>query len=406
VNIFPLGQPTTRFIVNGVGTANRGIRDAFFRFGVHVCEFGDLPSVLLANHCLISLPKSFITMIRPTNILVSLCLLLPGLVSFSNASRSFTYNDDIACTYPFEVFQIESIECGDSSSYFTYVYNDEDMEEADEGVCYFGQSMDIAGQVTVSGEQISRYFDVSLKVCFQHPWYYIQTRACMTYRTNLDLLAATGQVAEYGDEVNECEDYGDENNNNRYGYRGNTCNDMVEEGTHNFKMRLQIPKKDFKFHEGTIAVVFPDRFMMDILCEAYTFRFRHRIRCQGRPNTISQTEIPKRRAQLVLLLRARWVPREDGVPRDIYGWRGQRQRKVLVPLHGSFGTHLCRGNCCCRWFQPSPALLHLLGCRWHCFGRFVHRRDRRQRIRVGRFCKLGKGSSRLAPGRGNVQIVL
>jgi len=223
-------------------------------------------------------------MIRSTNILVSFCLLLPGLVSFSNASRSFTYNDDIACTYPFQEFRIESIQCGDSSSYFTYVYNDEDaQEETDEGVCYFGQTMDIAGQVTVSGEDISRYYDVSLKVCFQHPMYYLQYRSCMTYRTNLDLLAATGQVAEYGDEVNECEDYENneeqdyynENNNNynnnRYGYRGNKCNDMVEEGTHNFKMRLQIPKKDFKFHEGTIA----DCVFRSFHHDGYTMRSLH-----------------------------------------------------------------------------------------------------------------------------------
>lgn len=172
------------------------------------------------------------------------------------------------CTYPFEEFQIESIECSDSGSYYTYVDNEDEEKEAEEGVCYFGQAMDIVGQVTVSGEDISRYMATQLKVCFQHNLYFFQTRTCKTYKTNLDLLAATGKVAEYGEEANGCEDDEEEgdaenqennNKNNQYGYRGNKCNDMIEEGAHYFKTRLQIPQKDFKFHEGTI--LFPNHFM-------------------------------------------------------------------------------------------------------------------------------------------------
>lgn len=198
----------------------------------------------------------------PSGMLSALLLLV--LPCVSEAAKSFFYNEDIECGYPFDDFTINSITCTDSGSN-TYVSGEYDQERdeydqesyeynlnadeyeqyrdefnrnrnADDGFCWFGQTMDVAGEVNLL-EPVYRYFKVKLKVCFQNNdygyYHYHSYAKCFTYQKKIDLMA-DGQ-------------------RNRYLYTQN--NDYLEEGRHEFQTSLTIPKKSFTFKEGTLLTL-------------------------------------------------------------------------------------------------------------------------------------------------------
>lgn len=166
-------------------------------------------------------------------------LLLLQLISSNAATHSFIYNDDVLCGYPFEDFKIESITCSDSNSY-SVSGNGGDNYQNNDGVCYFGQNMDIEGSVTLQ-EDVYRYFTVKLKVCFQDArdvWY--GYNHCSTYSKALDFLKFSSNVQ---DESNPDQE---EDNNYNYYYETN----YLQAGEHKFTMNLKVPTKSFTFNEG------------------------------------------------------------------------------------------------------------------------------------------------------------
>ena len=177
--------------------------------------------------------------------IVLVVALLTHIAAEVNATRGFTYNDDIVCGYPFENFVVESITCATST--FIHVLRDgteaANVYDNDE-VCSFGDQMDIAGRVTVS-QAISRNYYVYLKACFRTSdvsWY--SAKKCMTFRSSTDLYNSLDVQTEQ---------------------ETNTAIDYSEPGEYTFRSRVQIPKKTFTFKPGMFRYCLLSYFK-------YTFR--------------------------------------------------------------------------------------------------------------------------------------
>jgi hypothetical protein len=171
-------------------------------------------------------------------IMMKLALLLVLRVVATQATFSFSYNDDMDCGYPFAVFDITDLTCEPSSS--TAIYVDSNVQAADvsSDVCQFGDYMDVQGTVTTD-INVYRYFDVTLKACFHtegsNSWV-----GCSTYTSHIDILANMA--------VNE-----GQNNNDQQAAQYSTS-DYAMAGDHSFSARLQVPSRSFKFYDGTCAV--------------------------------------------------------------------------------------------------------------------------------------------------------
>ena len=207
--------------------------------------------------------------IHQTMLLVS-ALLIALLPDLSGATKSFFYNDDVYCGYPMEEFSIDSITCKDSNAY-TYLsdYNDDD----DDGLCWFGQNMDVVGTVTTS-EPIYRYFNAKLQVCFQnqvHSQYSFRGYTkCFTYTRKIDLLSlskaqkanndkqaaeeAAYQQAQQGDDDGDQQDE-EETEASNQDYANSQNSNYLQAGSHVFQTRFSLPKKTFAFHEGKSCAV-------------------------------------------------------------------------------------------------------------------------------------------------------
>jgi hypothetical protein len=110
-------------------------------------------------------------------LVVSVLWLAPVAV---DAANSFTYNDDVQCTYPFEQFQVQSITCAKP----TYVQLGEGQgnNAKSEALCSFGDQMDLYGRITVS-QAVTRDYYITLIACFRSgeaSWY--NSKHCGTYR--------------------------------------------------------------------------------------------------------------------------------------------------------------------------------------------------------------------------------
>ena len=150
------------------------------------------------------------------------------LVPFTSAAKSFTFNDDLVCAYPFEDFQIQSMTCGKPS--FISILGD----NYDDGVCSFSDLMDISGKVTISQAVFHTYYIV-LDACFRTgdaTWY--ASKKCMSFRTSLDLLASSSTSNANGGN--------DANNGNAVATQAPYIT-YLEAGTYDWKARLLLPKK-------------------------------------------------------------------------------------------------------------------------------------------------------------------
>jgi len=206
----------------------------------------------------------------PSGILAALLLLL--LPRVSEATKSFFYNNDMFCSYPFEL-TINAITCTDSDSwaYVSNEYNDNNQNRnADDGLCWFGQTMDIEGEVTLM-ESVYRYFTAKLHVCYQNQGYgFYKFRSftkCFTYTKKIDLMAvSTSQQAQNSyDEAAGQEDEEQEQeqeNQYQYQYRYNQQTNYLSAGTHEFQTRLTIPNKSFTFKEGWFFIYAADMCLL------------------------------------------------------------------------------------------------------------------------------------------------
>ena len=187
-----------------------------------------------------------------------LLIILPWL---SGATKSFFYNDDISCGYPMEDFTIDAITCKDSNTYVTQ-YNSDNNDSDD--LCWFGQTMDVQGSVTIT-EPIYRYFNAKLYVCFQNKvygtYYFRSYNKCFTYTKKLDLMAfstaqqASNSYAEADQQYNENDqDDGDQQDAQAQTYSKYRDYNYLQVGTYEFQTRFTIPQKSFTFHEGMICV--------------------------------------------------------------------------------------------------------------------------------------------------------
>jgi hypothetical protein len=165
-------------------------------------------------------------------LVVSVLWLAPVAV---DAANSFTYNDDVQCTYPFEQFQVQSITCAKP----TYVQLGEGQgnNAKSEALCSFGDQMDLYGRITVS-QAVTRDYYITLIACFRSgeaSWY--NSKHCGTYRVKADLLETITA------------------NDNANGAAQQEYITFLAAGTYNWKARLLIPKKTFNFRNGKLAVL-------------------------------------------------------------------------------------------------------------------------------------------------------
>jgi hypothetical protein len=164
-------------------------------------------------------------MINQFLLMFSLLWLAPAAV---DAVNSFTYNDDLECSYPFEQFQVQSITCAKP----TYIQLGEAQgnQANNEDVCSFGDQMDLYGRVTVS-EAVTREYYITLS-----NWY--NAKHCGSYRVKVDLLETLTDNANA-------------KTNNAAQQKYIT---FLAAGTYSWKARLLIPKKTFNFKNGTMPL--------------------------------------------------------------------------------------------------------------------------------------------------------
>lgn len=170
------------------------------------------------------------------DVLASFLLLLPAFVA--EATRGFTYNDDVVCGYPFEDFIIESITCAPSTFVHVLVDGAQDVDlYENEEVCAFGNEMDIVGRVTIS-EPVSKWYYLHLNACFkssQVAWY--ANKKCMLFKSSMDLVRSNTQVDDGGDDE-------------AASYQATQTLDYAQPGVYTFKSRVIVPHKTFTFKDG------------------------------------------------------------------------------------------------------------------------------------------------------------
>ena len=186
---------------------------------------------------------------RRTKQLISawLLILLPWL---SDGTKSFSYNDDIYCGYPMEDFTIDSLTCKDTSTYVTE-YNSDNNDKDD--LCWFGQTMDVVGSVTIA-EPIYRYFNAKLYLCFQKQieglYSFRSYNKCFTYTKKIDLMALS-QAQQASNSYQDGSNQQDDQDQTYSKYRDYN---YLQTGSYQFQTHFTIPKKSFTFHEGKFCV--------------------------------------------------------------------------------------------------------------------------------------------------------
>ena len=179
------------------------------------------------------------------DLLSTFVLLLSALIA--EATRGFTYNDDVVCDYPFQDFFIESVTCAPSTFVHVLVDGAQDVNlYENENVCAFGNQMDIVGRVTIS-QPVSRWYFLHLNVCFkssQIVWY--ANKKCMLFKSStMDLVRSNTQIDNaYGEDQASA-------------YQPQQILDYAEPGQYTFKSRVIVPHKTFTFKSGTLQ---RDRF--------------------------------------------------------------------------------------------------------------------------------------------------
>lgn len=152
-----------------------------------------------------------------------------SFVPFAKAgTSSFTYNDDLVCSYPFEQFVIDSLTCA-PTSYIKFQTGNEYRDYAEDfSTCSFGDEMDISGRVTIEQAVARKYF-LTLQACFQYSDSWYGSRKCSSFRVPLDLVAAV------------------ESTNNNGGQSSENYVSYLEAGNYAWSARLLLPKKTMSF---------------------------------------------------------------------------------------------------------------------------------------------------------------
>jgi hypothetical protein len=176
------------------------------------------------------------------------------------------YNEDVECGYPFEEFEIESIEC-DMNGYLNVDQDEEEMNEQQvygTDVCFFGDQMTISGTVTVT-EPVFRKMTASMKVCVMsastNSWTsWTGYKKCQVFDTTLDMgfSSAYMQIAEtMGEDEYSASRQQQQYWKYKYDEEGEgTYNDLyLEAGEHTWSAKLQIPTGTFTFRYGELPMV-------------------------------------------------------------------------------------------------------------------------------------------------------
>jgi hypothetical protein len=167
-------------------------------------------------------------------------IVIAGTIRSTDASsKSFYYDQNAECSYPFDDFTVTTLSCVGSS--YTYVngYNDVDASDVyDESICSFGDTLNVQGTTTLIGAA-GKKFSLVLNVCYggsDNPYYNPQT--CTRNRASLDLTdyARLADAEYYNQELDETDYY-------------------LQPGTYQWRAAFTIPKKTFYFSTGTFFFV-------------------------------------------------------------------------------------------------------------------------------------------------------
>ena len=149
-----------------------------------------------------------------------------------------------------EDFTIDSLTCKDTSTYVTE-YNSDNNDKDD--LCWFGQTMDVVGSVTIA-EPIYRYFNAKLYLCFQKQieglYSFRSYNKCFTYTKKIDLMALS-QAQQASNSYQGGSNQQDDQDQTYSKYRDYN---YLQTGSYQFQTHFTIPKKSFTFHEGKFCV--------------------------------------------------------------------------------------------------------------------------------------------------------
>ena len=216
-----------------------------------------------------------------------------------------TYNNDLQCGYPFAALTIEDMVCT-PQSYYTFgdydqseAYQYQDYEEGQQqqqgdyndggenngedgqyyqqqpGTCLAGEIMDVSGQLTIENEKVSKYFDVTLKMCWTK---WNMNFKCETHTEKVDLgyFALSEEQQEenqqYQEEQQEQEQqqYENEENgqaNNPYYWYNPYKNKYSSEsmylypGTYDYTIRVTIPDNSYTESGMYVCLFVRDEWM-------------------------------------------------------------------------------------------------------------------------------------------------